>query len=242
MKWTTFLGSSLVIVAAACGSTPDDDGSADGGGSGGGGGGGAVCDAYATYCKIPSDSQKKVEDCRSAVTDAKCGAQAADLYRCLMDNQAKCDDSYELDDTISACESTRSAYTSCLRSEDTCTTDVDCTTASRPRCKAATVCTECLADVDCAGNSYPHCRIETEPSSQNRCEECVTDEHCTDPSEPVCSNDIYRCAQCNTSADCKDPSRPYCVGAPVTTGSCAECNGAPGGCPDGKTCINYACQ
>lgn len=243
MKWTWFLGSSLVIVSAACGPTLDvgqnqNDGSAPANG-------GAVCDAYATYCKIPSDSQKKVDDCRSAAMEAKCGTKAADVYRCLMDNKAECNGSYELDDNISACASTRSAYESCLESGDACKTDADCMSASAsgPRCKAATVCTACLTDSDCAGTGRPHCLVATKPSDQNRCEECVTNAHCTDPAAPVCSSSTgYSCHECDTATDCKDPARPYC--SQLKNHKCAECSGhgVSGGCPQGKTCYNDECK
>ena len=241
MKWTWLIGSSLVITAAACGPTLDGgqdqkDGAAPANGA-------AVCDAYATHCKIPSDEQRKVDDCRSETTDATCGAKAAEVYRCLIDNGAECSSSYELEDDVVACASQLDAYESCRESGSPCKTDADCmnASASGTRCKAATVCTACLEDADCAGTGRPHCLVDTAPSRQNRCEECVTSDHCTDPSAPVCGS-AHTCVECDTAADCKDPARPYC--SALKNHRCAECygRGIQGGCPDGKACYNDECK
>lgn len=92
---STTLAAGLVL--AACGSAGD-----------------AACDDYAKYCGLSTDHEK-IALCRKTNAD-KCGAEATEWLRCLLDNGGKCNAASELsntDQSRAACDAKAEAYRKC---------------------------------------------------------------------------------------------------------------------------------
>lgn len=146
MGWLVGL---CALSVSACGSTIDV-GNGSSTGTGTGTGDSAACDEYASYCKIPAAGAEKLDACRKATADAKCGSKATEAYRCLMTSRATCNSAYELED-VAVCTGEQNAYRACAYPE--CDDDADCAGTGRNFCLlGSNTCVECLTDAHCGAS------------------------------------------------------------------------------------------
>lgn len=102
---------------------------------------------------------------------------------------------------------------------------------------AAGVCVECNLDVDCLSASRPRCDV-----AQHRCVECGTASDCKEPAESVCEPQVRACIhKCSNAIECVadgyascDTLRGYCVtcatSAQCTSGNKRTCDTRIGAC------------
>jgi|GEM_PF-945769 len=98
---------------------------------------------------------------------------------------------------------------------------------------------ECTSNADCTDASKPVCDNGTCVADSTVTEGCVTNADCTDPALPICDNgtcvaDSTVSEGCATNDDCADPALPIC-----DNGTCVA---APASnCPDGQYEIDGTC-